>query len=221
MPAVRLPVEGNTVRDTLLFPPDTLVIDSLSQAATDSVLPDRGAAPTELRPIDYVVAALLTLIGIALAGLVAGAILGARRRKRAAAAAKEVPEPPASALRRALAALRQEGAALPGDVFYDRLSSAIRDYAAAVTGVPARDRTTTEIEAELKTRGGMPRDGVEALVDALRRADLAKFARSAGAWEDAVAAIKEARRLPERLVDAPQKRPAEPERARDGARTEG
>ena len=189
--------------DSLVFPPDTLAVDSLTQAPADSLVPDRGAVPTELRPIDYAVAAGLLLLALALVWLGIAAVRRARARKRERLAVAAAPIPAGELYRRALAALREAGDTLSLDVYYERLSGAIRDYAAAVTGVPARDRTTSEIERELKAAGVVSREALEALTSALRRADLAKFARRAGGWDEARAALAEAERLPERLPAAP------------------
>jgi hypothetical protein len=199
LPAARIAVSGQGVRDSLFFPPDTLAIDSLTQARADSLLPDRGPVPAELRPIDYAVAAGLLLAALAILWATIAAVRRARARKRELLAEAAVPTPADEAYRLALAALRESGETLSFDVFYERLSGAIRDYAAAVTGVPARDRTTTEIEREVKATGAVGREGTEALVSALRRADLVKFARIRGGWEEARAALAEAERLPERL----------------------
>jgi len=195
----RIGVSGKGVLDSLVFPPDTLAVDSLTQARADSLLPDRGPVPTELRPIDYAVAGGLLLLALALLWFAIAAVRRARARKRNLLVAAEVPVLPAETYRLALAALRDAGETLSLDLFYERLSGAIRDYAGAVTGVPARDRTTTEIERELVAGGSVSREGVDALASALRRADLAKFARRAGGWDEARAALAEAERLPERL----------------------
>ena len=199
LPAARISVSGRGVRDSLFFPPDTLAIDSLTQARADSLLPDRGPVPTELRPIDYAVAAALLLAALAILWATIAAVRRARDKKRDLLAVAAAPVPADEAYRLALAALRETGETLSFDVFYERLSGAIRDYAAAVTGVPARDRTTTEIEREVKATGAVGRDGTDALVSALRRADLVKFARIRGGWDEARAALSEAERLPERL----------------------
>ncbi|HKQ19058.1 MAG TPA: hypothetical protein VJW75_04865, partial [Candidatus Eisenbacteria bacterium] len=66
LPAARIEVLGKGVRDTLVFPPDTLAVDSLTQARSDSLVPDRGAVQTELRPIDYVVLAGIALLVLAI-----------------------------------------------------------------------------------------------------------------------------------------------------------
>lgn len=207
LPAVRLPVAYGAARDTLLFPADTLAVDSLTRAATGSVLPDRGPVMPELRPLDYAVAAGLLLLLIVAVLLIVRAI----RRRREQAAAPAVPAEPAdAALRRSIAALRAEGEPLPRDAFYDRLSLAIRDYAAAATGITTRDRTTMEIVRDLRARPAVPADGVEALRRALSRADLAKFARRGGGWDEALEVLEIAERLPDRLPLRPPAPSAEP-----------
>ena len=42
LPAARIAVTGKGVLDSLVFPPDTLAVDSLTHARADSLLPDRG-----------------------------------------------------------------------------------------------------------------------------------------------------------------------------------
>ena len=209
LPTARIAVLGKGLTDTLYFPPDTLGVDSLTQARADSLLPDRGPIPTELRTIDYAVGAGVLLLALALLWFAISAVRRARARKRVLAAAAAAPIPPEVTYRKALAALRESGQRLSFDLYFERLSGAIRDYAAAVTGVPARDRTTREIEREVAATGSVGKDGVEALVSALQRADLAKFARRAGGWDEARASLEEAERLPERLpAPAPAAEPA-------------
>ncbi|HEU4334917.1 MAG TPA: hypothetical protein VFT32_10515, partial [Candidatus Eisenbacteria bacterium] len=74
--------------DTLYFPPDSIVVDSLTPASTGAVEPDRGPIDPGLRPVDVVVAA--TIAALVVAALVALLLLW-RRRRRAAAAASEAP----------------------------------------------------------------------------------------------------------------------------------
>ncbi|MGE5177840.1 MAG: hypothetical protein ACM3PF_01965 [Bacteroidota bacterium] len=200
LPAVRLPVAFGPQRDTLIFPADTLAVDSLTRAATGTVLPDRGPVTPELRPIDYAVAAGILLVLVIAALLIVRALR--RRRERPM---EVVPaEPPDETLRRALASLRAEGEPMARDAFYDRLSLAIRDYAAAATGITTRDRTTMEIVRDLRERSEVAPAGIDALRRALARADLAKFARRGGGWDEALDVIGLAERLPETL---PARRP--------------
>jgi hypothetical protein len=195
LPAMRLPIAFGSRRDTLLFPADTLAIDSLTPAATGAVLPDRGPITPELRPVDYAVAGILALVALALIAL----LIRALRRRREPARPAAPAEPPDVILLREVASLRARGEPLRRDQFYDRLSLALRDYAAAATGMTTRDRTTLEIVRELREREGAPPDGVDALRRALARADLAKFARRPGGWEEAIEALDLAEKLPEKL----------------------
>jgi hypothetical protein len=195
LPAMRLPIAFGSRRDTLLFPADTLAIDSLTPAATGAVLPDRGPITPELRPVDYAVAGLLALVALAAIAL----LIRALRRRRAPARPAAPADPPDVILRREVASLRARGEPLPRDEFYDRLSLALRDYAAAATGITTRDRTTLEIVLELREREEAPPDGLDALRRALARADLAKFARRGGGWDEATEALDLAEKLPEKL----------------------
>lgn len=204
LPAVRLPVTYGNARDTLLFPADTLAVDSLTREATGNVLPDRGPITPELRPVDVAVLGGLILLLIVAALLIVRAI---RRRREREAAPPKPADPPDVLLRREIATLRAEGEPMARDAFYDRLSLAVRDYAAAVTGITTRDRTTMEIVRDLQERTGVAREGVDALRRALTRADLAKFARRGGGWDEALDVLDTAERLPERLppgASAPQ-----------------
>ncbi len=184
--------------DTLEFPPDTLYVDSLTPAMTGSVEPDRGPIPTELRTIDYIVAIAAALL--VLAGIVAAVWLyrRAKRRSRIAEGAGAIPESPETLFLRSLEALRGEIGSLPRDQFYDRLSLAIRVYVSAVTGVPALDRTTGELERELVGKG-FDAEAVRAIGQTLRRSDLAKFARHEDPLAEASAALDGAAALAGRL----------------------
>lgn len=184
--------------DTLEFPPDTLYVDSLTSAMTGSVEPDRGPLPTELRTVDYVVAVAAALL--ALAGIVAAWWLYRRgkRRARIASGAGAVPDSPEVVFLRSIEALRGEIGSLPRDQFYDRLSLAIRLYVTGLTGVPALDRTTGELERELLDRG-VDSEAVGAIGAMLRRSDLAKFARHEDPIAEARAALEGAAALTARL----------------------
>jgi len=103
---------------------------------------------------------------------------------------------------------------LPRHAFYEALSLAIRKYAAAVTEVPALDRTTTELERELRARGGLHPDAIAGLGRILRRSDLAKFARHEDRLAEAREMLDEAASVPERL---PPPAPAAPGTAQGAA----
>ncbi len=199
LPRVLLPTVLKGIPDTLEFPPDTLFVDSLTPAMTGAVEPDRGATPTELRPLDIVVAIAGVL---ALAGLIAAAIylfLKARRSAREVELQGAAPEPPETIFLRAVAELRDQVGSLPRDRFYDRLSLAVRSYVAVVTGVPALDRTTWELERELSERGDLAKESITAAGRMLRRSDLAKFARQEDPLAEAAAALDQAVALAGRL----------------------
>jgi hypothetical protein len=99
----------------------------------------------------------------------------------------------------ALEALEKELAKLPRDVFYERLARALRIYAGAVTGLDATDLTTSELERELSRQGRASGAGRQALIAALRRADLAKFARFQDEESEARSIVREARSVPGKL----------------------
>jgi hypothetical protein len=208
LPALRLPVTVGGTIDTLLFPPDTLFVDSLTQAMSGSVQPDRGPLPTELRPIDIAVAVAAALLAIALVVLIVSLIRNAIRRRRRATVidSSAPPEPPEAILLRELEQLREEASSLPRDRFYERLSLALRGYAAAVTGYPVLDLTTTELTRELGRDGRVDPKGADFLLRALRRSDLAKFARHEDPLAEAREALEEAATLAGRLL-RPQPKP--------------
>lgn len=216
LPLVLVPVQSGSMHDTLLFPADSLAVDSLTPAATGIVVPDRGPIAPKLRPVDYAVAGLGVLL--LLAALLLG-IRALRRRRAGPVAPAAPPEPAETRLRRVIGELRAEGERLPRDRFYEILSLAIRDYAAAITAITTRDRTTAEIVRELRSRGDVPEEGIEALGRALARSDLAKFARRGGSWDEALDVVAIAERLPDRLPARPPEPPAaEPAAAGAGER---
>jgi len=184
--------------DTLEFPHDTLFVDSLTQTATGMIRPDRGPIMPPLRPVDYGMMAAGVLLLAALAALLLRLWLKSRRRKQTPEAPAPA-EPPEAILARSLDTLESEVAALPRDVFYERLAQALRAYAAAATGVPATDLTTTELDRELKRRAGVSAEGRKALIEALRRADLAKFARFEDEESEARSIVRQARSVSGKL----------------------
>jgi len=199
LPAARLTVQQGARRDTLEFPRDTLFVDSLTPAASGSIRPDRGPIEPALRPIDYAV----LLVGLALAAALLYALVRAWIRSRRKARAPEPPPPPTppeETLRAALEDLEREIGSLPRDIFYERLSLALRAYAGAVTGVAALDDTTSELDRDLAGHERVRREGRERLIETLRRADLAKFARYEDAESDARSMLRAAREIPGTLV---------------------
>jgi hypothetical protein len=199
LPRATLPVVVAGRPDTLEFPRDTLFVDSLTQAGAGEIRPDRGPIQTPLRPVDYGVAAVAALVIAALAALLLRSWARSRRRNEAAASLP-VPVPPEKILERSLEALEGEVTTLPRDVFYERLAQALRTYASSVTQAPASDLTTSELDRALVRDPRISAKGREALISALRRADLAKFARFEDEVAEAKGILREARSVSGRLV---------------------
>ncbi|MBI4364792.1 MAG: hypothetical protein HY568_05115 [Candidatus Latescibacteria bacterium] len=200
LPAARIPVGSGTRRDTLEFPQDTVFVDSLTESITGTLRPDSGPIEPGLRAVDYAVLILGALLLAGAAAFLISMLLRSRRKAEAPAAAEV--EPPEARLTEALEALEAEFPTLTRDVFYERLSLALRSYAAAVTGVPALDLTTAELTRELAHRGRVREAGRRALIAALDRADLAKFARYEDESAEAKAMLCEARSIAGALVEA-------------------
>ena len=189
------PLRPVGVRDTLEFPPDTLFVDSLTPTMTGSVEPDRKALPTELRAIDWIVAIVGGALLLAILVAAIRMIRNARRRAGVEEQTAAAPELPETVFLRAIEVLRGEMASLPRDRFYDRLSLAVRSYVAAVTGIPALDRTTWELSREFAERGELDRESITAVERMLRRSDLAKFARQEDPLAEAASALDQAAAL--------------------------
>jgi len=200
LPTALLILRDGVRRDTLAFPPDTIFVDSLTQAITGSLRPDRGAIDPELRPLDYAVAAGAVLLLVILVATAVALLIRAVRRRGSAPGPTVPPEPPEDALERALAALRGDLQSLPRDVFYERLSFALRSYAAAVTGLPALDLTTDELDRALDGRAAAAPLGRRILIATLKRSDLAKFAAYQDPVAEATAALREAEGVPGTLT---------------------
>ena len=188
LPRATLVVMASGRLDTLEFPRDTLFVDSLTAQATGQLRPDRGPIQTPLRPIDYAVLIGGAALVLALLLFLVSKLLRSRRRRAEIAAAPAPVEPPESILSRELDQLEREIAALPRDVFYERLAQALRTYAAAVTGVRALDLTTSELDRALSGH-----ERRELLIAALRRADLAKFGRYQDEESEARSIVRQAR----------------------------
>jgi len=201
LPRAALPIRVGARVDTVDFPRDTLFVDSLTPAASGAIRPDRGPIDPPLRLVDYIVAGFLaTVVVAALVLLIRHWIRG--RRRRPLPAIEKPPEPAEAVLRRALDALQAEFTVIPRDVFYERLSLALRAYAAAVTGVPAPDLTTSELAGELARDRRVIAKARDELIAALRRADLAKFARFEDEESEAKAILRQADSIAGRLVGA-------------------
>jgi hypothetical protein len=205
LPAASIAVRAGARRDTLEFPRDTVFVDSLTPAASGSIRPDRGPLEPALRPIDYAIAGIAAVAVLAAALLLVRALLRSRRKQ--ASVPVEPPVPPEVILRAALADLARDMGSVSRDVFYDRLSLALRVYAGAVTGAPALDYTTTELDRDLARRPGVVPDGRRRLVETLRRADLAKFAKYQDAESDARSILGSAGGIPGTLLSTPSPAP--------------
>ena len=198
LPSVALPVSAGGKTDTLEFPRDTLFVDSLTQPAT-ALRPDRGPITPPLRPLDVAVVAIAGLLLIAAVILLIRWIRG-RGKRKATETRAPAPEPPETRYLEALDEVEGALGRIPRDVFYDRLSQALRLYVQAVTGIPAPDLTTTELERELTRDTRVRAEGSEAVRSTLRRADLAKFGRYEDAESEASSILRQARSISGRLL---------------------
>jgi hypothetical protein len=131
-------------------------------------------------------------------------ILAIRKRRRAARGQgiEAAPEPPEAPFLRAIETLRGEIESLPRDRFYDRLSLAIRAYVGAVTGIPALDRTTSELKRELERRPDVREEAAASVERALQRSDLVRFARQEDPFAEAREALDLAASLAGKVVAA-------------------
>ncbi|HYR52213.1 MAG TPA: hypothetical protein VET83_06325 [Candidatus Dormibacteraeota bacterium] len=199
LPAAALPVSAAGKTDTLEFPRDTLFVDSLTQATNGALRPDRGPITPPLRPLDYAVLAIAALVAIAAVVLLIRWIRG-RGKRKARETRAPAPEPPETRFLEALEELEGELGKVTRDVFYDRLSQALRVYVQSVTGIPAPDLTTTELERELQRDARVRAEGREAVLTTLRRSDLAKFGRFEDAESEAKSILRQARSVSARLL---------------------
>jgi hypothetical protein len=149
---------------------------------------------------------LWALLGVGAAGGIAW--LATRRRKRrpapepepiAAPAAPPPPPDPFSVALARLGAIDAERWGARGDVdrHYELVADVLRDYLEAAHGLPARERTTTELLWSLPPRlaeGGLRRRIQEVLGDA----DLVKFAKLRPSPDEAASYTSHARDLLER-----------------------
>lgn len=199
LPGAALPISTAARTDTLVFPRDTLFVDSLTQTSTGAIRPDRGPVTPPLRPLDFIVATIAALLLIAAVVLLVLWIRG-RGKRKASEIPLPPPEPPESKLLESLDELERELGHLPRDVFYDRLSHALRVYVQSVTGIRAPDLTTSELERELRRDTRVRAEGREAVLTTLRRADLAKFGKYEDAESEAKSILGQARSVSGRLL---------------------
>jgi hypothetical protein len=146
----------------------------------------------------------LALAALGAAGAVAVAGLLLRRRPRARAAPTAAGTAPEAAVARgpwdeALGRLEQLAAERPEGrealaAWYAAVTDVLREYLEAAEGLPARERTSSELLWALPPRlgeGGLRRR----LQETLWRADLVKFARARPGSDDAAAYLADAREL--------------------------
>lgn len=185
---------------------DTTLRVQLPPFEVTSVLP-ADTAGIEPQPAKDVLGANRLWWPILLALLIAAIIAAAlymwwRRRRRGV----EQPVvftpavPPLEVALAQLAALRREGLIERGEFkpFYERLTEALRHYAAAVEPRWSVDLTTSELAGRLRTDSGV-QEAVE-LTRILGAGDMVKFARAATTRDHAVRDLDAARAWIERLA---------------------
>ncbi len=178
-----------------------------------SVLPGGNPSLRDIREpaVPPSLAPLWMVLGATGAGVLAW-LVARRRRRRPAAAPEPIappPVPPAPpdpydiAVAR-LDAYERELTAKPGEVerHYEAVAEVLRGYLEAAEGIPAPERTTSELLWSLPPRlaGAGLRGRVQ---DVLGAADLVKFARMRPSLEEAAAYTREARELLDRWHRAP------------------
>ena len=143
-----------------------------------SVLPADGSPtpqpPAPPRPLPLGAPFWWAAAGLATAVVLAAVALALQLRRQPLPAAPPAPVlAPLPALLQELATLRAESSP---ERAHTGLSLALRRFLAAALGVAAAERTTTEIDRELR-RGPLATATRRGLVDLLRRCDEVKFAR--------------------------------------------
>ena len=193
-----IPVVVSPLRQEDPSPPTPLRLATPPLAFTvRSVLPAEGQPtpqpPTPPQPLPLGAAFWWTSGGLALACLAAAGLLLWRRRDLATAAPASPPLPPLQRFLRDLAAL---GAEPSVEQVHTGISLALRHLLAALLGFPAAERTTTEIDRELR-RGRLEAPTRRRLLDLLRRCDEVKFARRPASREEAAERLAAARQVGE------------------------
>jgi hypothetical protein len=160
-----------------------------------SVLPAQGEPtpqpPTPPQPLPVGQAFWWATGGLGLACLLAAGALLWRRRGMAALRPSEPALPPFGQFLRQLAALAADPS--PERV-HTGVSLALRQLLAALLGFPATERTTTEIDRELR-QGRLTQPTRKGLMELLRRCDEVKFARRPATREEALTRLASARQL--------------------------
>jgi hypothetical protein len=160
-----------------------------------SVLPAQGEPtpqpPTPPQPLPVGQAFWWATGGLSLACLLAAGALLWRRRALAALRPGEPALPPFGQFLRQLDLLAADPS--PERV-HTGVSLALRHLLAALLGFPAAERTTTEIDRELR-RGRLTLPTRKGLLELLRRCDEVKFARRPSTREEALERLAAARQL--------------------------
>ncbi len=230
IPPVAIPARTSAGADTTLSSPPVRVFVAsnleAAQAASDSAT--STAAPADYKPAleaprDW------RPVGIALAALALGVVLGFLRWRRLRALRRPAPAPadaprlPKKALRPAweIALEELERIARAGHVGrgelkeqYVETSDALRRYLENRWGVPALESTTDELRAPLE-RIALDRELRARMVDLLAEADLVKFAKARPEAQAADALVDRVREIvaattPRPALAAPPGAPAGP-----------
>ncbi|HEV8632230.1 MAG TPA: hypothetical protein VGV61_18090 [Thermoanaerobaculia bacterium] len=160
-----------------------------------SVLPAQGVPtpqpPTPPQTLPLGAAFWWATGALGLACLLAAGALAWRRRGLAAPAAAAPALPPLDRFLRQLAALAADGSA---ERLHTGLSLALRQLLAGLLGFAAAERTTTEIDRELRSHR-LATPTRRRLVELLRRCDEVKFARRPATAAEGRERLQEARAL--------------------------
>ena len=190
-------------------PPPPLRLDTPPlQFTVRSVLPAEGQPtpqpPTPPQPVPFGQAFWWTTGGLALACLAAAGLLLWRRRGIVAAVPAAPPLPPLARFRRDLAALAREPSL---EQVHTGISMALRHLLAALLAFPAAERTTSEIDRELR-RGRLDADTRRRLIELLRRCDEVKFAKRPTSRQEAQERLAAAQQIGEEVGRALAPEPA-------------
>ncbi|MFP4248976.1 MAG: hypothetical protein ACLFU7_04920 [Armatimonadota bacterium] len=174
----------------------TVTVRSVLPEGAEEIRDIRGPKEIPLRWHHYAVAALPV---IGLLGLLALLVWWVRSR-RGADAPETAPVAPLPPAEEALSALRElESEDLVGEGLikehYVRLSWILRNYVERRWGLPALEETTGMLRHTMLGSGRVPEAAVEGMVEVLRRADLAKFAKHRPEAETARAEIARVRQI--------------------------
>ncbi|HXT52622.1 MAG TPA: hypothetical protein VN811_16400 [Thermoanaerobaculia bacterium] len=209
-----IPVLVAPLRQEDPSPPPLRLATPPLQLTVRSVLPAEGQPtpqpPTPPQPVPIGQAFWWTSGGLALACLAAAGLLLWRRRGLVAVAPPAPPLPPMARFLNDLAALAKEPSV---EQVHTGISMALRHLLAALLAFPAAERTTTEIDREL--RGGRLESATRRrLLELLRRCDEVKFARRPATRLEAAERLASARQIGEdvgrELAPAPAPEPASP-----------